>query len=81
MNWLGLHARSVANLVKLILPYREECEIVIEKDSNKVNAFSIIDVLTLGDCIREEITIYVNGLKEEYIMRQLTVMIENGFGE
>ena len=65
----GLEARPVAQLVQLANEYK--CEIHMEVDEKRVNAKSIMGMMTLGLDAGEELTILANGEDEEKAMRSM----------
>ena len=60
---IGLEARPVAQLVQLANQYK--CEIHMEVENKKVNAKSIMGMMTLGLDNGEELTISANGEDEK----------------
>ena len=79
INKLGLHARAAAKLVKLASGF--ECEIEIQKDTQKVNAKSIMGVMMLAASRGNVITIYTEGTEETKAMDAVEALINNKFGE
>ena len=65
----GLEARPVAQLVQLANEYK--CEIHMEVDEKRVNAKSIMGMMSLGLDAGEELTILANGEDEEKAMRSM----------
>ena len=65
----GLEARPVAQLVQIANEYK--CEIHMEVDKKRVNAKSIMGMMTLGLDAGEELTILANGEDEEKAMRSM----------
>ena len=59
----GLEARPVAQLVQLASQY--ECEIYMEAGEKKVNAKSIMGMMTLGMDLSENLEISAEGTDEE----------------
>ncbi len=60
---IGLEARPVAQLVQLANQYK--CEIHMEVDNKRVNAKSIMGMITLGLDNGEELIISANGEDEK----------------
>ena len=81
INDKGIHSRAWLKLFAPLGAYRDDCEIVIEKDDVKVDAFHIVDVLMLSIVKGQEITVYVNGHNEDDVMEQISSIIERGFDE
>ena len=59
----GLEARPVALLVQVASQY--ECSIYVEADKKKVNAKSIMGMMTLGLAPGEAVTVTADGVDEE----------------
>ena len=79
INKLGLHARAAAKLVKLASGF--DCEIEIQKESQKVNAKSIMGVMMLAASRGNIITIYTEGAEEQSAMKAVESLINDKFGE
>ena len=78
-NRAGLHTRPAANLVKLASKFKSEIE--LERDGFRINAKSIIGVMTLAaeqDC---ELTLYVEGIDEDAAVKEIKELFDSGFGE
>lgn len=69
----GLEARPVAQLVQLANEYK--CEIHVEVDEKRVNAKSIMGMMTLGLDAGEELTVSANGEDEEEAMRSMETFL------
>lgn len=65
----GLEARPVAQLVQVASQFNSE--IYVEVGEKKVNAKSIMGMMTLGLDAREEITLLTNGEDEEAAMNSI----------
>ena len=78
-NELGVHARSAALIAKLA--QKAGSKIWLIKDSEKVDASSIIDILTLGCACGSKITLALDDRKDMAIFNEIVVLIETGFGE
>lgn len=78
-NKTGLHARPASKFVQIANDYK--CEIYIEKENTKVNAKSIMGVMTLGASKGTKITIIADGIDEEEALKALSELIETKFGE
>ncbi len=79
VNKLGLHARASAKLTKLASQFK--CEVWATRNNRRVNAKSIMGVMTLaankGSCIQLE----TEGDDEVEAMAALTALVEDYFGE
>lgn len=78
-NKTGLHARPAAMFVKTANKY--ESNIQIEKSGKKVNAKSIMSVMSLAVRPNTEITIYAEGKDEAKALEELVALIDSKFGE
>ncbi len=71
----GLEARPVALLVQVASQY--ESTIYVESDSKKVNAKSIMGMMTLGLISGEEITVIANGTDEKKAIEEIEKYLSN----
>lgn len=78
-NKSGLHARPASKFVQTANEFKSD--IFIEKDSTKVNAKSIMGVMTLGAGKGSEITLIAEGEDEKKALDALVELIENNFYE
>lgn len=65
----GLEARPVALLVQVAS--QRECSIYVETDNKKVNAKSIMGMMTLGLAPGEEVTVIADGADEEEAIQSI----------
>lgn len=78
-NKIGLHARPAAIFVRTCSKYRSD--IFVEKDGRKVNAKSIMGIMSLGVAPGEELKIIVDGIDEEAAMKDILDLVENRLDE
>ncbi len=78
-NELGLHARAAAKIANLA--GRANDKIWLIKDGEKVDASSIIDILSLGCSRGTEITFAADSEMDFDLLGNIILMAENGFGE
>ncbi|MCB5229757.1 MAG: HPr family phosphocarrier protein [Candidatus Cloacimonetes bacterium] len=78
-NRLGLHARPSALLVKAATKYRSEFH--IEKDGMKVNGKSILGVMMLAAEHGSTLVLTAEGVDAEYLLEEISALIEQGFGD
>ncbi len=78
-NDLGLHARAAAMIVKLVQDVKSRVWIL--KDGEKVDASSIIDILTLACPKGSKITLKIDDQSDIETLNNIVELIENGFGE
>lgn len=71
----GLEARPVAMLVQVASQY--ESNIYVEIESKKVNAKSIMGMMTLGLAAGEQITISADGSDEEQAVAEIENYLQN----
>ena len=71
----GLEARPVAMLVQIASQY--ESKIYLENGNCRVNAKSIMGMMTLGLDAGEEVTLLVNGEDEEAAMNSIEKYLSN----
>ncbi|HQE13133.1 MAG TPA: HPr family phosphocarrier protein [Flavipsychrobacter sp.] len=78
-NKTGLHARPAALFVQTANKFKSE--VFIEKDGKKVNAKSIMGVMSLAVSQGTQITISAQGEDEKEAVEKLVEIIESKFGE
>ncbi len=71
----GLEARPVAMLVQVASQY--ESNIYVEIESKRVNAKSIMGMMTLGLVAGEQITITADGTDEEQAISEIEKYLSN----
>ena len=78
-NNVGLHARPATFFIQKANSYK--CSIWVEKDDCRVNAKSLLGVLSLGISKGMNITIIADGNDEAEAVNGLTDLINGGLGE
>ena len=78
-NRLGLHARPAAALVQMVLKY--ESNVYVSLDGHKVNAKSIMGLLTLAAGQGSGLIVACEGRDAREAMEAVRGLIESGFGE
>ena len=78
-NNVGLHARPATFFIQKANSYKSS--IWIEKDDRRVNAKSLLGVLSLGIVKGMTITLIADGSDEQLAVDGLTKLIESGFEE
>jgi len=78
-NQVGLHARPATFFIQKANEYK--ASIWIEKDERRVNAKSLLGVLSLGITGGVNIRIIADGNDEEEAVDGLVKMVESGFTE
>ncbi|MBA3037044.1 MAG: HPr family phosphocarrier protein [Desulfobacterium sp.] len=79
VNELGLHARAAAKIVNLAAKANQKIWII--KDNERIDASSIIDILTLGYTKGTLITLAAENKTDIDILNNIIILVENGFGE
>ena len=79
INELGLHARPAAQIAEIVKAAKQNVWII--NNSEKADAASIIDILTLACFKGAEITIQVEDPSDMDVLNQIVELIENGCGE
>ena len=78
-NASGLHARPATFFIQKANSYKST--ILVEKDDRKVNAKSLLGVLSLGIAQGMTITLIAEGQDEEAALNGLVSLINSGFNE
>ena len=78
-NTIGLHARPATFFIQKANSYN--CSVWVEKDERKVNAKSLLGVLSLGIAKGMTITLIADGQDEENAINGLVELVETGFAE
>ena len=78
-NQVGLHARPATFFIQKANEYKSS--IWVEKDERKVNAKSLLGVLSLGIIGGTTIKIIADGSDETDAVEGLTALVESGFAE
>ena len=78
-NLEGLHARPAVFFIQKANEFKSS--IWIEKDERRVNAKSLLGVLSLGIMGNTQIRIIAGGPDEEQAVDELVKLVESGFAE
>ena len=78
-NSVGLHARPATFFIQKANSYK--CSIWVEKDDRRVNAKSLLGVLSLGIIKGMTITLLADGSDEAEALDGLAALIDTGFAE
>jgi phosphocarrier protein HPr len=79
INRAGIHARPAAVLVKSTKDFSSN--IYFEKDNNRINAKSIMGILTLLATYGTELKVIAEGEDEEQAVETIVRLIESKFEE
>ena len=78
-NSVGLHARPATFFIQKANSYK--CSIWVEKEDCRVNAKSLLGVLSLGISQGTEITLIADGQDEAEAVEGLCGLVESEFAE
>jgi phosphocarrier protein len=78
-NRAGIHARPAALLVQTTKNFK--CNIYFEKGNDRINAKSIMGVITLGAAFGTKIKIIAEGEDEQTAVQSLVHLFESKFEE
>ena len=78
-NNVGLHARPATFFIQKANTYQSS--VWVEKEDRRVNAKSLLGVLSLGIVKGTTITLIADGVDEKEAVDALTSLIESNFGE
>ena len=78
-NEVGLHARAATFFIQKANEFKSS--IWLEKEERRVNAKSLLGVLSLGIMGGTEIRIIAGGVDEEQAVNALVALVESGFAE
>jgi phosphocarrier protein len=78
-NTVGLHARPATFFVQKANAFK--CSIWMEKADRKVNAKSLLGVLSLGVMKGTTVTLIADGADENAAMDAIVSLIDSGFEE
>ena len=79
LNRAGIHARPASMIVQTAQQF--ESSIWIEKENVKINAKSIMNILTLGATFKTELLVSAEGADEESAVDELARLFDNKFKE
>lgn len=78
-NQVGLHARAATFFIQKANEFRSS--IWIEKEERRVNAKSLLGILSLGIIGGTQIKIIADGADEQAAVNALVELVESGFSE
>jgi phosphocarrier protein HPr len=79
VNDLGLHARSAAKIAELAKD--ASSKVWVQKNNERVDARSILDILTLACEKGSRLTIVIKDKSDMTTLNRIVELINNGFGE
>ena len=77
-NYDGLKAKAAASFVQVANQF--DSQILIEFSNKKINAKSIMGLLSLGVKYGESIYVFANGKDEKEAVAALVELVESNFG-
>ena len=81
-NAIGLHARPAAKMAETASKFKSDIRIKnMDKNTEGINAKSIIRILSLNATMGTQIEISATGEDEEAAVQTLVALIDSGFGE
>ena len=78
-NQVGLHARPTTFFIQKANEFK--CSIWVEKDERRVNAKSLLGVLSLGIVKGTSINLIADGVDEKEAVDALVELISGNFGD
>jgi len=78
-NSLGLHARPAASVVQTALQFQSDVH--VEMNGRRVNAKSIMGLLTLAAAQGTTLTVVAKGPDSYDVLCAIRALFESGFGE
>ena len=78
-NNIGLHARPATFFIQKANTYKSS--VWVEKDDRKVNAKSLLGVLSMGIAKGMTVTLIADGADEDSAINGLIELVLNGFAE
>ena len=78
-NKAGIHARPAALIVQEASQF--DSDIFLEKDSEKINAKSIMGIITLGASYKSEVIVSAEGGDEDEALNTIVALFEKKFEE
>ena len=79
VNALGLHARSAAKIAELARDATSN--VWVQKNEERVDARSILDILTLACEKGSKLTIVINDKSDMETLNRIIELVRSGFGE
>ena len=79
VNDLGLHARSAAKIAELAKD--ASSKVWVQKNNERVDARSILDILTLACEKGSRLTIAIKDKSDMTTLNRIVELVKNGFGE
>lgn len=78
-NKLGVHARPAGLLTKTAGLF--DCSVILDKNGRRIDAKSILAVMTMAIKCSDEITIITNGRNDKEALEAVAAIFQSKFGE
>ena len=78
-NREGLHARAATELAKLVRGFQSE--VVILRDQDRVDCGDVLQILSLGAAMNEQLQLEASGQDAEEALAAVSRLFANGFYE
>ena len=78
-NKLGVHARPAGLLTKTAGLF--DCSVILDKNGRRIDAKSILAVMTMATKCGDEITIITNGRNDKEALEAVAALFQSKFGE
>ena len=78
-NKLGIHVRPATLLAKLVLEHSSQ--VYIEKEDNKVDARSALNIITLEAVHNSKLKFIIDGNDEEKLLEEIEKLFASNFDE
>jgi len=78
-NRAGIHARPSAMIAQTAVKFSSR--IFLEKNGNRINAKSIMGIITLGATYQSSLTMICKGPEEELMANAIETLFQNRFEE
>jgi len=79
LNRAGIHARPASLIVQTANSY--EAQVYLDKDGTRINAKSIMGIITLGASYKSELTLSADGPDEADVVDAIARLFESRFEE
>lgn len=79
LNKLGMHLRPAQQFVQTVLQF--QCDVHLQKDGQRVNAKSIMGLLTLAAAQGARLLVICDGDDADNAMTAIRELLASGFGE
>ena len=76
-NREGLHARAATELAKLVRGFR--AEVVILKNQDRVDCGDVLEILSLGAAMNEQLLLQASGQEAEEALEAVSRLFASGF--